>query len=89
MPRVIAVHTVGNMETWLAGGPERAGLFKQFSSSYHVFRHAKKNTIAVIWENADLKNLESTLSSPDSMKLRAKHTVSEDVEMFVEIEGAQ
>lgn len=89
MPRVIAVHSVGNMQTWLAGGEERTALFKQFSSSYHVFRHPKKDTIAVVWENADVKKLESTLSSPSSMKLRAKHTVSEDVEMFVEIEGAK
>ena len=32
MPRVIATHAVGNMDTWLAGGAERAEIFKQFSN---------------------------------------------------------
>ena len=39
MPRVIATHGVGNMETWLAGGAERAEIFKQFSSAYRIYRH--------------------------------------------------
>lgn len=92
MPRVIAVHSVGNMDTWLAGGAERAATFKKFCSSYHVFKPgggAKSKKIAVVWENADLAKLEATLSSPETMKLRTKHTVSEHVEMFVELEGAR
>jgi hypothetical protein len=28
MPRVVATHPVGNMDTWLAGGEERADLQK-------------------------------------------------------------
>lgn len=89
MPRVIAVHSVGNIDTWLAGGAERAATFKHFCSSYHIFRQPDSNKIAVVWENADLAKLQSTLSNPETMKLRAKHTVSEDVQMFVELEGAR
>lgn len=36
-----------------------------------------------------MTKLEATLSAPESVKLRAKHTVSEEVDMFVEIEGAK
>ncbi|HMN39263.1 MAG TPA: hypothetical protein PKE29_00350 [Phycisphaerales bacterium] len=89
MPRVIAVHSVGNMDTWLAGGAEREAVFKNFSSSYRIFRQPDSKRIAMVWENADMARLRSTLSSPETMRLRAKHTVSEDVEMFVEIEGAR
>jgi hypothetical protein len=38
MPRVIATHGVGSMETRLAGGAERAELFKQFSHASRIYR---------------------------------------------------
>ena len=49
MPRVIATHGFGNMETWLAGGEERAAIFKQFSSGYRIYRHAKDKKVAIVW----------------------------------------
>ena len=57
MSRVIATHAVGNMDTWLAGGNERAEIFKQFCSAYRIFRHPKENKVAIAWENVDLKKL--------------------------------
>ena len=48
MPRVIATHGVGNMETWLAGGEERAAIFKQFSSGHRIYRHAKDKKVAIV-----------------------------------------
>jgi hypothetical protein len=89
MPRVIATHGVGNMETWLTGGADRAEIFKQFSSSYRIYRHSKDNKVAIVWENADLQKLETVLAHPDTEKAKAKHTVREPVDMYVEVEGGR
>jgi len=89
MPRVIATHSVGNMETWLAGGKERGEIFKQFSSAYRVYRSPKGNKVALVWENADLQKLEAALSHPDTEKAKSRHTVLEPIEMYVEVEGGR
>jgi hypothetical protein len=89
MPRVIAAHAVGNMETWLAGGAERAEIFKQFSSAYRIYRHHQNNKVAIVWENADLQKLEAVLAHPDTEKAKAKHTVREPLDIFVEVEGGR
>jgi hypothetical protein len=89
MPRVIATHAVGNMDTWLAGGAERAEIFKQFSSGYRVYRHAKGNKVALVWENADLQKLEAALSHPDTEKAKSRHTVLEPIDIYIEVEGGR
>ena len=89
MPRVIATHAVGNMDTWLAGGAERAEIFKQFSSGYRIYRHSKDSRVAIVWENADVKKLEAALSHPDTEKAKAKHTVRDPIDVFVEVEGGR
>jgi hypothetical protein len=89
MPRVIATHGVGNMETWLAGGADRAEIFKGFSSGYRIYRHPKENRVAIVWENADMAKLEAALSSPETEKAKAKHTVREPVDIYVEVEGGR
>jgi hypothetical protein len=89
MPRVIATHAVGNMDTWLAGGAERAEIFEQFSSGYRVYRHPKENKVALVWENADLQKLQAALSHPDTEKAKSRHTVLEPVDIYFEVEGAR
>jgi hypothetical protein len=89
MPRVIATHRVGNMDTWLRGGEERAQIFKQFSSGYRIYRHPSENKVALVWENADLGKLEAALSHPDTEKAKAKHTVQEPIDIYVEVEGGR
>ena len=89
MPRVIVTHGVGNMETWLAGGAERGEIFKQFSSGYRVYRHPQDNKVAIVWENADVAKLEAVLAHPDTEKAKAKHTVREPIDMYVEVEGGR
>ena len=89
MPRVIATHAVGNMDTWLAGGSDRAELFKQFSSGYRVYRHPKANKVALVWENADLQKLETVLGHPDTEKTKSRHTVIDPIEIYVEVEGGR
>lgn len=89
MARVIATHPVGNMETWLAAGAERAEIFKQFSSGYRVYRHAKENKVAIVWENADLQKLEAALSHPDTEKAKVRHTVREPIDVYIEVDGGR
>ena len=89
MPRVIATHAVGNLETWLAGGAERAEIFKQFSSAYRIYRHPKENKVAIVWDNANLQKLEATLGHPDTEKSKARHTVRDPIELYIEVEGGR
>ena len=89
MARVIAIHGVGNMDTWLAGGAERAEIFKQFSSSYRIYRHPADNKVAIVWENADPQKLEAVLGHPDTEKAKVKHTVREPIDIFVEVDGGR
>jgi hypothetical protein len=89
MPTVIAAHAVGNMQTWLAGGAERVEIFKQFCSGYHVCRNLKESRVAVVWENVDMKKLEAALNDPNVEKAKARHTVIDPIELFVEVEGAR
>ena len=89
MPRVIATHAVGNMETWLAGGAERAELFKQFSSGYRIYRHPTDDKVAIVWKNADVAKLQAVLTHPDTEQAKAKHTVREPLDLYIEVDGGR
>ncbi len=87
MPRVIATHAVGNMDTWLAGGKERAEIFKQFSSGYRIYRHQNENKVALVWEDVDLQKLNAVLAHPNTEDAKIRHTVRDPIEVYVEVEG--
>jgi hypothetical protein len=87
MPRVVATHAVGNMDTWLAGGEERAEIFRQFASGYRIYRHPTANKVAIVWENADLDKLQAVLADPDTEQTKSRHSVLEPVEIYLEVEG--
>ena len=89
MPRVIATHAVGNMETWLAGGSERAELFNQFSSGYRIYRHPDANKVAIVWENADVAKLQAVLTHPDTEAAKTRHTVREPLDLYIEVDGGK
>jgi hypothetical protein len=89
MPRVIATHAVGDMSTWLAGGSERAEIFKPFCSGYRVYRHKNGNRVAIVWENADMPKLEAALTHPDTQKAKDRHTVIDPIDVYVEVEGGR
>jgi hypothetical protein len=85
MPNVIATHAVGNMEMWLAGGEERAALFKTFCASYRIYRHSDQPKVSIVWENVDMAKFEAVLSHPDAAKAEAKNTVIRPIDVYVEI----
>ena len=87
MTTVVATHAVGDMDTWLAGGSERQEVFKGFSSSYRIFRHAGKNEVSIVFEDVDLEKMKATLESSETAKAKAKHTVIDPVEVYIEVEN--
>lgn len=89
MSNVIAIHAVGNMETWLAGAENRTRLFKQFCAGYRLYRQPDEAKVAIVWENADMAKLQEVLASPEAAAAEKMDTVLEPIELFVEIEGAR
>ena len=87
MTTVVATHAVGDMDTWLAGGSERQELFKSFSSGYKIFRHAERGEVSIVFEGVDLEKMKATLGSSEAAEAKAKHTVIEPVQIYIEIEG--
>jgi hypothetical protein len=88
MSNVIAVHAVGNLDTWL-GNENRPGLFKQFCSGYRLYRLPEKAKVAIVWENADMAKLQKILGSPDAEAAKKADTVLDPIELFVELQGAR
>ncbi len=86
MTTVVATHAVGDMDTWLAGGSERQELFKGFSSGYRIFRHVEKSEVSIVFEDVDLEKMKAMLGSSETAEAKARHTVIDPVEVYVEIE---
>lgn len=88
MSNVIAVHAVGNLDTWL-GEDNRPGLFKQFCSGYRLYRLPDQAKVAVVWENVDMAKLKRVLGSAEAEAAKRADTVLDTIELFVELEGAR
>src|SRR5262249_49124913 len=88
MSNVIAVHAVGNLDTWL-GKDNRPGLFTQFCSSYRLYRLPDQAKVAVLSENVDMPKLQRLLGSPEALAAKKADTVLDPIEIFVELEGAR
>ena len=85
MTTVVATHAVGNMDTWLGGGNERKALFASFCSSYRIFRHTEADRVSIVWEDVDLEKMTALLGSPEGAAGKAKHTVIDPIEIYIEI----
>ena len=42
-----------------------------------------------VWDNANLQKLEATLGHPDTEKSKARHTVRDPIELYIEVEGGR
>jgi hypothetical protein len=87
MTTVVAAHAVGDMKTWLKGGDERKALFKGFCSSYRIFKHATKDQVCLVWNNVDLEKMKAMMTSPETAAGKAKHTVIDPIEIYIEVDG--
>jgi hypothetical protein len=86
MTTVVATHAVGNMDTWLRGGNERKALFKSFCSSYRIFKHVDQDRVSIVWEGVDLDKMRAMLGSAEGAAGKAKHTVIDPIELYIEID---
>ena len=87
MTTVVATHAVGNMDTWLAGGVERAEIFKNFCSSYRIFKHVDQNQVSLVWEGVDLEKMQAMLGSPEAAEAKERHTVIDPIEIYIDVDG--
>ena len=87
MTTVVAAHAVGDMKTWLKGGDERSALFKGFCSSYRIFKHAAKDQVCLVWSDVDLEKMKAMMNSPETAARKAKHTVIDPIDIYIEIDG--
>ncbi len=87
MTTVVATHAVGDMDTWLAGGDERKGLFANFCTGYRIFKHVGKDQVSLVFEGADLEKMKALLESPEAAEGKAKHTVIDPIEVYIEVAG--
>jgi hypothetical protein len=90
MSSVIGVHAVGNLEKWL-GDDNRPGFFKQFCSSYRLYRLPDQAKVAVVWENADVAKIQKILADAKAEAKAANKadTVLDSFEVFVEVEDSR
>lgn len=88
MTTVVVTHAVGSIDTWLKGGTERKELFKKFCSGYRIFRHPDQaNRVSIVCENVNLDKLKATIDTPETNALKAKHTVIDPLEIYIEVDG--
>ena len=89
MTTVVAIHAVGNMDTWLRGGDHRKVVFANFCSTYRIFKHAEANRVSIVCENVDLAKMKATLSSSETAKAKAEDTVIDPVDIYIEVAGGK
>jgi hypothetical protein len=88
MTAVVATHAVGNMDTWLKGGADRKGVFAKFCLSHRIFRHPDEaNRVSIVFENVDLAKLKATMDAAETNAVKAKHTVIDPIEVYIEVDG--
>ena len=69
------------------GGDERKALFKKFCSSYRIFRHTTKDRVCLVWNDVDLEKMKAMMNSPETAAGKAKHTVIDPIEIYIEVDG--
>ena len=96
MTAVVVTHAVGNIDTWLKGGADRKELFAKFCSSHRIFRHEPQLSdlypheairVSIVCENVDLAKLKATLDTAETNAAKAKHTVIDPIEIYIEVDG--
>ncbi len=89
MTTVVITHAVGDMETWLKGGEERKALFSKYCSSHRIFRQEGTNRVSIVCDNVDLAKMQAAMGSPEIENGKAKHTVIEPLEVYIEVAGGK
>ena len=67
----------------------RPALFKQFCTSYRLYRLPDQAKVAVVWENVDMAKLQRVMGTPEAEAAKKADTVLDPIELFVELEGVR
>jgi hypothetical protein len=86
MTAVIVTHAVGNIDTWLKGGANRKEVFAKFCSNYRIFIHPESNRVSIVFENVDLAKLKATMDTAETNAVKAKDTVIDPIEIYIEVD---
>ena len=87
MTAVVVTHAVGNIDAWLQGGANRKEVFAKFCSSYRIFRHPDEtNRVSIVFENVDLAKLKATMDTAETNTVKAKGTVIDPIEIYIEVD---
>ena len=90
MTAVVVTHAVGNIDTWLKGGANRKEVFAKFCSSYRLFRHPDDaNRVSIVCENVDLAKMKATMDTAETNTVKAKDTVIDPIEIYIEVDGGK
>ena len=90
MTAVAVTYAVGNIDTWLKGGADREELFAKFCSSHRIFRHPDDaSRVSLVCENVDLAKLKATMETAEANAAKAKHTVIDPIEIYIEVDGGK
>ena len=49
-------------------------------------RHAENNEVSIVWEGVDLEKMKATLGSSEAAEAKARHTVIDPIEIYIEVE---
>lgn len=87
MPRIVAPHSVVDVERWLAGKSERAATLGRYSTDVINFVAAGGTTrIAITADVHDMAGLEAMLASPpaDDAATMERHGVIPPVTVYIQ-----
>ena len=87
MPRIVATHSVVDVERWLAGKSERAAILGRYATEVTDYVAADGATQIAITANVhDMSGLEAMLAapSPDDVAAMERHGVASPVTIYVE-----
>ena len=87
MPRIVATHSVVDLERWLAGKSERAATLGRYATEVTDYVAADGATqIAITADVHDMPGLEAMLASPspDDGATMERHGVIPPVTVYVE-----
>jgi hypothetical protein len=87
MPKIVATHSVVDVERWLAGKTERAATISRYATDVIDYVAADGTTMIAITADAhDIAGLEAMLASPpvDDVAAMERHGVLPPVTVYIE-----
>ena len=86
MATIVARHRVGDFDTWISAHDERAGVIRQWASSFRTFRDTDDpNSIVMVIETDEPEKLAAMMNAPEVADVKASHTVIDPTTVSTEV----